>query len=150
MSTSSDYIETQSVSAHEYVRAAAAYHHDTRPTLLAKLAADPSAIVRHAVARNPNTPASTVRTLCHDSDTDVALAAADTGRMNSLRRHATTLPEPARSHALLLVNDGFPGWESDLDRILNTATAHDRPMSEVSGTITIMTCQHIPSTQDAP
>ena len=66
---------------------------------------------------NPNTPEHTIRYLVTDPDPAVATSASK-GRPNLLRRYAHTLDDPARSRALLLIDQGFPGWPDDLDSII--------------------------------
>ena len=93
---------------------------NTSPAILDVLAADDSPKLRACVARNPHTPTTTVHDLTTDPVPEVAHAATTTGRANCLHRYANTLPEPDRSHALLLVEAGFPGWPDQLATVLDT------------------------------
>jgi len=102
------------------VRKNVARHPNTAPDTLTRLAADTDRSVRWRVAEHPNTPTHTIRALATDTSHYVAHAASTCGRANCLTRYANTLPEPDRSHALLLVEAGFPGWPDQLATVLTS------------------------------
>ena len=114
----------------DVVRLGVARNRNTPAATLIALAAHTNEHVRREVARNPNTPIDTIRALATDTNPLVAEAAGRTGRVNCLNRYANTLPEPGHTHALLLVEAGFPGWPEQLATVLRiqspiTVTRHD-------------------------
>jgi len=132
------------------VRAVVAYARDTPTDIVIRLAADTNSSVvtgiamrsglpeeliltlskhrsyhvRAAIARNWSTPEHVLRRLAQSRVPAVALRAEET-RPSRLHRYANTLPEPQRTHALLLIDAGFPGWSSDLATTMSTPPATD-------------------------
>jgi len=100
-----------------------ARHPSTPTDTLTFLAGDPDPDVRWRVAGNPTTPTQVVRALASDPDPSVSHAATTIGRTHCLHRYTTTLTEPERAQALLLIEAGFPGWDTDLAAVVDTPRA---------------------------
>lgn len=105
------------------IREAAGNNRNTPVETLTALAHDSSEHVRYAVARNPNTPAGTLRHLAEDQNTDIATAAIE-HRTRALAAHAEHYPPHQRDYARMLLENGFPGWDRELDIITSADITH--------------------------
>jgi len=129
--TTANTLTALSTDTDSNVRWFVATNPNTPPDTLTILADDTNECVRRNVADNPNTPTGAIHSLATDPDSYAADAAATSGRINCLHRYTNTLPEPARTHARLLIEAGFPGWPDDLAALLTnqhtiTVTANTR------------------------
>jgi len=118
--TTADTLTALSTDTNSNVRWFVATNPNTPPDTLTILAGDINECVRRNVADNPNTPTGAIHSLATDPDSYVADAAATSGRINCLHRYANTVPEPARTHAWLLIDSEFLGWPAGLSTILNS------------------------------
>jgi len=116
--TPADALNTLATDTSYWIRTAVANNPNVPASTLTVLSADYEHYVRSAVACNPNTPLNVLTTLLTDPVKDVACNASSIGRVHALRRHAAHLSEPAHSLAVAVINCGFPGWPSDLDKVL--------------------------------
>jgi len=99
------------------VRSGLSSHVNTPAALLAELAGDTSAEIRAHVAEHPNTPVRTLTGLCVDRDEAVS-SRAQHNRVRMLHMRAQTYPPQQKTHAQLLLDNDFPGWPDDLDRVV--------------------------------
>jgi len=114
---------------HWYMRERAATDSGISLTDIARLARDPDEVVRIAIALNPATPAHILRVLATDLHPHVQ-AAIGHRRRHDLYEYAASLDTHAQEVARELVIAGFPGWPTDLRRLLASMGLVHRPVSD--------------------
>ena len=109
------------VDTSERVRKALTNSSHTTAQLLAVLAQDTCRDVQLGALHNPNTPVSVIEQSAQGPDEYVARVASSM-RRSHLSQYAHQLPEPARTHARLLIESGFLGWPRHLSTVLSPHT----------------------------
>jgi len=123
-----------------------AYNDTTTPTIAHYLALTlPSADLHHLVT-NTETSIRMLRTIAanHPHLAD----AADHTRVTRLRRYSASLPESVRQNAHLLIDAGFPGWPTQLQRVVHALQTSSQPpndlaLTQLPTTLTAATLHHM-------